>query len=133
MKQACGKDLYLLASVINKAASRNKTIVFFKSTSNHSRIMTLLAQQGFIASYQALNGFIVVRLNYTSKKTPVATIEKASRLGRSNRTIALSELKKMQQQSGGVSTLLLNTDKGILSSSTAIEKGLGGRVLFKLQ
>lgn len=132
MKQKINGEFYLLGSLINKAAVRGKSTVYFKNAYNHTRILSLLANQGYIATFQEHKGFIVVRLNPNSYGLPSFCINKAKRLSRTNLTATVGDIKKLHSRSGGLSTLLLSTDKGIMNSLNASEKGVGGKILFKL-
>jgi ribosomal protein S8 len=133
VKQSFKKDFYLLSSTINKAAARCKTMVFFKNCNAHNKVLSLLLKEGYILAYQIYKGFIVVRLRSSHRGIESVAIGASSRIGRDNLTVKLKDIKKLQQRSGSVSTLLLSTDKGILSSTDAIEKGVGGKILFKIR
>lgn len=133
MKQHMDKNLYLLMSSINKAYERNRTIIFFKTFSDHSKILSLLVQHGFIISYQNFKSFIIIRLSSNIGRASAAYITKATRYGRNNLTFNLADLRKVYQKTGDTAALLLNTDKGMLLTYKAVENGVGGKGLFKIK
>lgn len=130
MKQHFDKNFYLLVQNINKAYVRGYTTLFFKTQSNLKMLLLLLLKEGYIMSYQVYKSFIFIRLNTASDKRSV--FEKSKRVGRAA-TSSLRSLKHTQYVSGTSVFSVLSTDKGLLTSLTAVEKGVGGRMIFKAQ
>ena len=131
MRQQINKEFYFLVSAINKAANKGRANMFFKNFTNHTSILSFLVRQGFIISYQLHKKFIFIKLRSGLK--PAMHVEKAKRVDRKDFTIELKDLKKVHQREGTVSLYALNTDRGLVTSLDAIEKGIGGQLLFKIR
>jgi len=129
-KQIFNKEFYSLVSSISSAMTRGRQTLFFKKVANHDRILSVLVREGFIISYQTHKMFIFIRLN--APKSSATFVERAKRIARRNFSISLSELRSLHIRNGGIPNLVLSTDLGILSSVDAVEKGVGGRILFKI-
>lgn len=99
-------------------------------------ILQLLLNEGFITSFQTHKNFVVVRLKVTPSimlnNKSFTSLEPAQRVGRKNYTVSLKELLSMQRREGAAAYYILNTDKGLLTSFSAIEKGVGGKLLLKI-
>lgn len=115
---------------------RNREVLLFRSRGNHSRILQLLLNEGFITSFQSYDGFLVVRLRRVEKagigQRRFNLIELAKRIGRRNHTISLNDLRLLQRREGGTAYYILNTDRGLLTSFGAIEKCVGGDLLLRI-
>lgn len=135
-KQHYGKEFFHLMSAIKKALDKGHEVLFFKKQGNHTTILRLLLDEGFITSFQDHAGFVVVRLKVTSLSSmnskSFVTLESAHRIGRKNFTISLKELLSLQRREGGTAYYILNTDKGLLTSFAAIENSIGGKLLLKI-
>jgi ribosomal protein S8 len=135
-RQHYNKEFYHLISAIKKTMDRNREVLLFKATGNHSHILQLLLDEGFITSFQCYKGFIAIRLRQGGKvgldQKRFSLIELAKRIGRRNHTISLTDLRLLQRREGGAAYYVLNTDKGLLTSFNAIEKCVGGELLLKI-
>lgn len=135
-KQHYNHEFYHLISSIKKTIDRNREVLLFKATGDHSKILQLLLNGGFITSFQPYKGFIAIRVRHVSKiaanQKRFNFIELASRIGRKNYTISLKDLQLLQRREGGTAYYVLNTDKGLLTSFNAIEKCVGGDLLLKI-
>ena len=60
-------------------------------------------------------------------------VEKAKRVNRKDFTIELKDLKKVHRRGGTVSLYALNTDKGLVTSLDAIEKGIAIDLITRVQ
>lgn len=130
-KQQYNKEFFHLISSIKKASSKGLEVLFFKKTGNHSKILELLTAEGFIMAFQDHVKFLVIRLKLSNNKV-INTIRTTSRIGRKNFTVSFKELLLLQRQEGFSSYYILNTDKGLVTSFSAIEKSIGGKLLLKI-
>lgn len=135
-KQRFNKEFFLLIAAIKKASDKGSELVFFKKQNNHDSILKLLLSEGFIVSYQEHLNFLVIRLksiiqggrNTKAFSNLIAT----PRIGRKNFTVSLQELIKLQRREGMSAYYILSTDYGLITSFSAIEKGIGGNLLIKI-
>jgi ribosomal protein S8 len=135
-KQQYNKEFFHLILAIKKASDKNSEFVFFKKQSSHSLILKLLLAEGFIISFQEHPNFLVIRLrstiqnNFNTKSFSV--LKTTHRLSRKNLTVSLQELVSLQRREGASTYYILTTDQGLLTSFSAIEKGIGGKLLLKI-
>lgn len=135
-KQHYNKEFFSLLATIKKASTKNLEFVFFKKQNNHNVILKLLLAEGFIFSFQDYSNFVIIRLksaaqnNINSKS--FTTLKTTHRLSRKNFTVSLQELISLQRREGAATYYILTTDQGLLTSFAAIEKGVGGKLLFKI-
>jgi ribosomal protein S8 len=133
-KQHYNKEFFHLLSAIKKALTKNQEMLFFKKTNDHSTVLQLLVKEGFISSFQNNTSFLVIRLKLfkgTNTKS-IHVLKFAQRVGHKNYTISFKELLLLQQKEGVSSYFVLLTDQGLLTSFLAIEKCIGGKLLFKI-
>lgn len=135
-KQHYNKEFFYLISAIKKTLDKNHEVLLFKAVGNHDQILQLLLSEGFITSFQKHDGFIIIRIKVAEKigvnHKRFQFIELAHRVGRKNYTISLKDLLSLQRREGGAAYYVLNTDKGLLTSFTAIENKVGGQLLLKI-
>jgi ribosomal protein S8 len=130
-KQLYNKEFFHLIASIKKASSKGSEILFFKKTGDHSKILKLLISEGFITAFQDYSKFLVIRIKISNNKA-INLINATKRIGRKNFTVSFKELLKLQRQEGFSSYYVLNTDQGLITSFIAIEKSIGGKLLFKI-
>jgi ribosomal protein S8 len=130
-KQLYNKEFFHLITSIKKASSKGLEILFFKKTGDHSKILKLLISEGFITAFQDYSKFLVIRIKISNNKA-INLISATKRIGRKNFTVSFKELLKLQRQEGFSSYYVLNTDQGLITSFIAIEKSIGGKLLFKI-
>lgn len=128
--QHYNKEFFHFISAISKIITKGLEILFFKKIGNYSTILKLLLDEGFISSFQEQDKFVIVRLKVTTKS--IYILKSSGRIGRKNFTVSFKELLALQRREGFSTYYILNTDKGFLSSFLAIEKGVGGKLLFKI-
>lgn len=128
--QHYNKEFFHFISAVNKTITKGLEILFFKKTGDYSKILKLLLDEGFISSFQEQAKFVIVRLKVTPKS--IYMLKTANRIGRKNFTVSFKELLSLQRREGFSTYYILNTDKGFLTSFLAIEKGVGGKLLFKI-
>jgi ribosomal protein S8 len=135
-KQVFNKEFFLLVSAIKKASDKGLEFLFFKKKNNHYLILQLLRTEGFIVSYQEHPNFLIIRLKSNAqgaRNTKAFSILNATqRIGRKNFTVSLQELIKLQRREGMSTYYIINTDYGLVTSFSAIEKGVGGKLLIKI-
>jgi ribosomal protein S8 len=132
--QHFNKEFFHLLNAIKKASKKNQEVLFFKKVGNYSTVLQLLTKEGFISSFQDNVNFLVIRLKLfksTSAKS-INVLKPAQRLGRKNLTVSFKELLTLQRKEGVSSYFVLSTDQGLLTSFLAIEKCIGGKLLFKI-
>lgn len=135
-RQYYNAEFYHLISAIKKTVDRGREVLLFKATGNHSRILQLLLDEGFITSFQVHDSLVIIRIRHSYKlqmgQKRFCLIELAKRIGRRNYTISLADLQRLQRREGGAAYYVLNTDRGLLTSFNAIEKCVGGDLLLKI-
>jgi small subunit ribosomal protein S8 len=136
LKQHYNKEFFHLISSIKKMLDKNHEILSLKITGNHSTILQLLLNEGFITSFQSYNNFVVIRAKYNTKagsnSKQFGLIELTGRISRRDYTVSLKDLLTLQRREGGAAYYVLNTDKGLLTSFNAIDKRVGGQLLLKI-
>lgn len=89
-------------------------------------IMKVLRSEGFIRGFSLKPKGINVFLKYLNKN---ATLNNIFLVSKPSRRVYFSK-GDVLKKSPNKGTFILSTSKGILSSSAAVEKNLGGEVLF---
>lgn len=136
VKQHYNKEFFHLVTSIKKASDKNLEFLFFKKQASHSLILKLLLTEGFIVSFQEHSNFLIIRLkstiqnNFNTKSFSI--LKNTQRLSRKNLTVSLQELISLQRREGVSTYYILNTDQGLLTSFSAIEKKVGGKLLLKI-
>lgn len=99
------------------------------------RIISLLFGKGYISFYRFVNTiskkYIYIGFKYELMLNPLFQIKLISKSG----NYVHWSLKKLTQEhmdSESITDYLLSTSKGILFSVQALEYGIGGQVLFKI-
>lgn len=137
-KQHYNKEFFNLIAAIKRASAKNLEVVFFKKRTNHTVILKLLQEEGFIFSYSDYPSFdfLVIRLKSAPESSinfkSFNTVEATPRLSRKNFIVSFQELVSLQRREGAVTYYIIITDQGLLTSFAAIEKGIGGKLLFKV-
>lgn len=138
LKQHYNQNFYHLFGELNRLNNKKSEQFFFKTTKNNKLILNMLLLEGYILSYKVYKDFIYIRFknNGGIKNTRVfnsfININKSIRIKQKNNTISLKDLIKLQKREGNVTSYLLNTDKGLLTSQEAINKRIGGKILLKI-
>lgn len=118
-----------ILALINKAYSRGYNKVLLKSfNKNNFILLQTLVTDGLIISYKIYKNIAILYINNKLKTKP--TINISTKLN--TKSISLDELRKNAKKNGFSSYYYLNTDKGILNSYDAINKNIGGKILFKI-
>ena len=127
----------MLTRVRNAVMADNK-IVALPSSILKVAIAKILKEEGYIQSYEVVDGSIVgqkilrVRLKYVGERRhrkPVITgLERVSRPGRR----VYTGKKKIPWVLSGMGIAILSTPKGVMTGQRARHLGVGGEVLCKI-
>lgn len=127
----------MLTRVRNAVMAGNK-IVALPSSILKVAIAKILKEEGYIQSYEVVDGSIVgqkilrVRLKYVGERRhrkPVITgLERVSRPGRR----VYTGKKKIPWVLSGMGIAILSTPKGVMTGQRARQLGVGGEVLCKI-
>lgn len=127
----------MLTRVRNAVMADNK-IVALPSSILKVAIAKILKEEGYIQSYEVVDGSIVgqkilrVRLKYVGERRhrkPVITgLERVSRPGRR----VYTGKKKIPWVLSGMGIAILSTPKGVMTGQRARQLGVGGEVLCKI-
>ncbi|MCK4900564.1 MAG: 30S ribosomal protein S8 [Anaerolineales bacterium] len=127
----------MLTRVRNAVMAGNK-IVALPSSILKVAIAKILKEEGYIQSYEVVDGSIVgqkilrVRLKYVGERRqrkPVITgLERVSRPGRR----VYTGKKKIPWVLSGMGIAILSTPKGVMTGQRARHLGVGGEVLCKI-
>lgn len=115
-----------LVSKLQNAQLAHHSSVCFPEIRFCIKILDLLWDEGFIGGYTKLHtGYIRIFLLY---EEGVPLLKRLSVISRSTRRcyISCGQLTRFSLLSG---SLIVSTTEGIMTSSSAIKKGLGGEVL----
>jgi small subunit ribosomal protein S8 len=93
-------------------------------------IARLLEEEGYIAGYSVRSGesfdTLVIELKYGSKRERIITdLKRVSKPGR--RVYARKD--RLPRVLGGMGTAIMSTSKGLVTSKTAEQEGIGGEVI----
>jgi small subunit ribosomal protein S8 len=93
-------------------------------------IARLLQEEGYIAGYSVRSGesfdTLVIELKYGSKRERIITdLKRVSKPGR--RVYARKD--RLPRVLGGMGTAIMSTSKGLVTSKTAEQEGIGGEVI----
>lgn len=130
---------------IKNAASAGNDSVSVPFSKIKLEIANLLKDEGYLKSVESSNDKIAsakkidMTLSYISgngaygqRKSRVNDVLRVSKLSR-RVYVSVQDLKKgVGYSKAGKGIVVLSTTSGIVTSKTAIEKGLGGEVLFKI-
>ncbi len=93
-------------------------------------IARILKEEGYIANYRVEKGesfdSLVIELKYgKSRERVISNLKRVSKPGR--RVYARKD--RLPRVLGGMGTAILSTSKGVVTSRTAAEQGIGGEVV----
>lgn len=123
-----------LLSKINLAVKRKQTKIVLKKLKSYTPLLEILVAQGHIKSYEEYPDLLIIHLKImatTHKYSPVVELNFAGRVGRKS-TVSFYHLNKLQRRQGFMSTYILGTDRGLLTSPQALSRNVGGKILAKL-
>lgn len=117
-----------IVSLINKAYSRGYNKILIKNYNSNLNLLQNFVDDGLIISYKSFKNVVIIYINNKLKFKSINNIVSSN----SKNSTSLINLKKQNNNNGFSSYYYLNTDKGILSSYEAVNKNIGGKILFKI-
>ena len=114
---------------IRNAITAKKESVEIPASNEKKAIAEILLNEGWVKDVKIVedgyNGKIVVTLKYNDKKSVISGLQRVSKPGL--RTYA--GVEKMPRVLGGFGTVILSTNKGIMTGKKAKAANVGGEVL----
>ena len=117
-----------IVSLINKAYDRGYNKIIIKNYNSNLALLQNFVNDGLIISYKFLKNTVIIYINNKLKFKSINNVVSNN----SQSSTSLINLKKQNSNNGFSSYYYLNTDKGILSSYEAVNKNIGGKILFKI-
>ena len=119
----------MLTRIRNASAARHADVTL-PSSKVKREIARILAEEGFIDSYETANGGVqetlTMRLRYVEGKTPVVSgLKRISKPG----LRVYARKTEIPRVLGGLGLAILSTSRGIMTGSQARKLNLGGEVL----
>ena len=117
---------------IRNAITAKKETVEIPASNEKKAIAEILLNEGWVKDVKIVedgyNGKIVVTLKYNEKKSVISGLRRVSKPGL--RTYA--SVEKMPRVLGGFGTVILSTNKGIMTGKNAKAANVGGEVLCEI-
>ncbi len=117
---------------IRNAITAKKETVEIPASNEKKAIAEILLAEGWVKDVKIVedgyNGKIVVTLKYDDKKSVISGLRRVSKPGL--RTYA--GVDKMPRVLGGFGTVILSTNKGIMTGKKAKAANVGGEVLCEI-
>ena len=114
---------------IRNAITAKKETVEIPASNMKKAIADILLYEGYVKDVKLVedgyNGKIAVTLKYSDKKTVINGLQRVSKPG----LRSYSGVEDMPKVLGGLGTVILSTNKGILTGKQAKAQGVGGEVL----
>jgi small subunit ribosomal protein S8 len=122
-----------IADMLTRIRNANKALqetVEMPTSRMKEGIAGLLQEEGYISGYSVRSGesfdTLVIQLKYGSSRERVITdLKRVSKPGR--RVYARKD--RLPRVLGGMGTAIMSTSKGLVTSKTAEEEGIGGEVI----
>lgn len=120
----------LLTRIRNASSAKHET-VDVPASNMKKEIVRILAEEGYIKSYQVLDdkntqGIIRIALKYVEGKKPAINgIKRVSKPG----LRIYSDVENMPKVLNGLGIAILTTSKGIMTDKQARKENIGGEVL----
>jgi ribosomal protein S8 len=109
-------------SSLQQARQKAQPTVIVKKRFPHSGILGRLKSLGVITSFHEENKVLLVRLNLKSfVKIKALSLPLSSR-----------DIKFDKKRQGGAFVSIINTDRGLLTSTELVEQNIGGRVVISI-
>lgn len=122
-------------SIINYSIITRRNYCRVIHTSMGTRIVSLLFNKGYISFYRYIRtlnrNYIYISFKYHLMSNPLFQIKLVSKSG-NNIYWSLKKLIQEHLSADTITDYVLSTSKGIIFSDTAMEYGVGGKVLFKI-
>ena len=114
---------------IRNAITAHKETVEIPASNEKKAIAEILVNEGWVKDVKIVedgyNGKIAITLKYNDKKSVISGLQRVSRPGL--RTYA--DVENMPRVLGGFGTVILSTNKGIMTGKKAKAANVGGEVL----
>ena len=114
---------------IRNAITAKKETVEIHASNMKKAIADILLSEGYVKDVKLVedgyNGKIAVTLKYSDKKSVINGLQRVSKPG----LRSYSGVEDMPKVLGGLGTVILSTNKGILTGKQAKAQGVGGEVL----
>ena len=114
---------------IRYAITAKKETVEIPASNMKKAIADILLSEGYVKDVKLVedgyNGKIAVTLKYSDKKSVINGLQRVSKPG----LRSYSGVEDMPKVLGGLGTVILSTNKGILTGKQAKAQGVGGEVL----
>ena len=114
---------------IRNAITAKKEGVEIPASNEKKAIAEILLEEGWVKDVKIVedgyNGKIVVTLKYVDKKSVISGLKRVSRPGLRN----YADVENMPRILGGFGTVILSTNKGVMTGKNAKANNVGGEVL----
>ena len=114
---------------IRNAITAHKERVEIPASNMKKAIAEIVLSEGYVKDVQLVedgyNGKIAITLKYNEKKSVISGLQRASKPG----LRAYAGVTDMPKVLGGLGTVILSTNKGILTGKQAKAQNVGGEVL----
>ena len=119
---------YLLTRIRNAITAKKETVEIPASNMKKA-IADILLSEGYVKDVKIVedgyNGKIAITLKYSDKKSVITGLKRISKPG----LRTYSGVEDMPKVLNGLGTVILSTNKGILTGKQAKAAGVGGEVL----
>ena len=117
---------------IRNAITANKESVEIPASNEKKAIADILLSEGYVKDVKLVedgyNGKIAVTLKYNEKKSVITGLRRVSKPG----LRAYAGVENMPRVLGGFGTVILSTNKGIMTGKKAKAANVGGEVLCEI-
>ena len=117
---------------IRNAITAKKEVVEIPASNVKKAIAEILLEEGWVKDVKLVedgyNGKIVVTLKYEDKKSVISGLRRVSKPGLRN----YAGVENMPRVLGGFGTVILSTNKGIMTGKKAKAANVGGEVLCEI-
>ena len=117
---------------IRNAITAKKEVVEIPASNVKKAIAEILLEEGWVKDVKLVedgyNGKIVITLKYDDKKSVISGLRRVSKPGLRN----YAGVENMPRVLGGFGTVILSTNKGIMTGKKAKAAHVGGEVLCEI-
>ena len=117
---------------IRNAITANKETVEIPASNEKKAIAEILVEEGWAKEMKIVedgyNGKIALTLKYDDKKSVISGLQRVSKPGLRN----YAGVSNMPRVLGGFGTVILSTNKGIMTGKKAKAANVGGEVLCEI-
>jgi len=114
---------------IRNAIKSSKETVEIPASNMKKAIAEILLNEGWVKDVKIVedgyNGKIAITLKYVDKKSVISGLQRVSRPGLRN----YADVENMPRILGGFGTVILSTNKGVMTGKNAKANNVGGEVL----